>query len=122
MSIREAIDRSPIGRFQFAVIFVCLILNMVDGFDLLVMAFAASGVAAEFGLNGAQIGLLLSSSLAGMALGSAFLAPLADRIGRRPLTVACLVVSAVGMVLAAASTGSSSSASPASSPGSASAA
>lgn len=105
MSIRETIDRSPIGRFQVTVILVCLILNMVDGFDLLVMAFAASGVAAEFGLNGAQTGLLLSSSLAGMAVGSAFLAPLADRIGRRPLTVLCLVVSTVGMVLAALSTG-----------------
>ena len=105
MSIRETIDRSPIGRFQITVILVCLTLNMVDGFDLLVMAFAASGVAQEFGLSGAQIGLLLSSSLAGMALGSAFLAPLADRIGRRPLTVACLAVSTAGMVLAAVSTG-----------------
>ncbi|MGX6607313.1 MFS transporter [Micromonosporaceae bacterium Da 78-11] len=105
MSIRETIDRSPISRFQAVVVLVCLVLNMIDGFDLLVMAFAASGVAASFGLSGAQTGLLLSSSLAGMALGSAVLAPLADRIGRRRLTVACLMVSTVGMILAAASTG-----------------
>jgi MFS family permease len=85
------------------VVVVCLLLMMVEGFDLLVMAFAASGVAREFGLNGAQVGLLLSSSLAGMALGSACLAPLADRIGRRPLTVACLALSTVGMSLAAVS-------------------
>lgn len=105
MSVRDVIDRSPMSRFQMTVVGVCLLLNMVDGFDLLVMAFAASGVAQDFGLNGAQVGLLLSSSLAGMALGSAFLAPLADRVGRRPLTVACLALSTVGMVLAAMSTG-----------------
>ena len=105
MSVRDVIDRSPMSALQARVVGVCVLLNMVDGFDLLVMAFAASGVARDFGLNGAQVGLLLSSSLAGMALGSALLAPLADRIGRRPLTVACLVLSTVGMFLAAVSTG-----------------
>ncbi|GAA2851157.1 MFS transporter [Pseudonocardia halophobica] len=104
MSVREAVDGSSIGRFQIRVILLCLVLNMVDGFDILVMAFAASGVAREWALSGSQVGLLLSSGLAGMALGSAFVAPLADRIGRRPLTVACLAVSTAGMVLAATST------------------
>lgn len=101
MSIRDVIDRAAVGRFQIVLIVVCAVLNMVDGFDILVMSFAASGVAAEWGLNGAQVGLLLSASLAGMALGSALLAPLADRVGRRPLSIGCLAVSTVGMGLAA---------------------
>lgn len=105
MSIREAIDAAPVSRFQARVIAICVVLNLVDGFDILVMAFAASGVATEWGLTASQIGLLLSSGLAGMALGSAFLAPIADRVGRRPLTLACLLVSTVGMALAAASPG-----------------
>jgi benzoate transport len=104
MSIRDVIDRAPLGRFQILIIAVCAVLNMVDGFDILVMSFAASGAAAEWGLNGAQIGLLLSAGLAGMALGSALLAPLADRIGRRPLSIGCLVVSTAGMTLAAIAT------------------
>ena len=81
MSIRDVIDRAPVGRFQIVLVVVCAVLNMVDGFDILVMSFAASGVAAEWRLNGAQVGLLLSASSAGMAFGSALLAPLADRIG-----------------------------------------
>jgi benzoate transport len=105
MSIREAIDSSPISRFQVGVIGICLVLNLIDGFDVLVIAFAASGVAKEFTLNGSQIGLLLSSGAVGMALGSAFIAPLADRIGRRPLSLVCLVTSTLGMTLAATSTG-----------------
>ncbi|GAA3542993.1 hypothetical protein GCM10022222_28360 [Amycolatopsis ultiminotia] len=71
---------------------------MVDGFDILVLSFAASGVAGQWTLTGSETGLPLSSGPAGMAVGSASVAPLADRIGRRPLTVACLELSTVGMV------------------------
>lgn len=105
MSLRELIDRSPMSRFQILVVALCLVMNVVEGFDILVMAFAASGVAQEWHLSGSQIGLLLSSGLIGMAVGSAGLAPLADRIGRRPLTLIGLGVAASGMLLSAATTG-----------------
>ncbi|GHF19140.1 MFS transporter [Amycolatopsis deserti] len=104
MSVRDSIDRSGMSRFQIRVIVICLVINLVDGFDVLVMSFAAPGVAHEWGLTDSRIGVLLSSGLVGMALGSAVLAPLADRIGRRPLTLICLVLCTAGMALAALST------------------
>ena len=67
------------------------------------MAFTAASVSAEWALNGAQIGLLLSAGLFGMAAGSLFIAPWADRIGRRPLILLCLVISGTGMLLSAMS-------------------
>jgi MFS family permease len=82
------------GRFQCLAIGICIILNMIDGFDVLVMAFTAASVSAEWGLNGAQ-GLLLSAGLFGMAAGSLFIAPWADRFGRRPLILLCLALSAL---------------------------
>ncbi|GAA3793260.1 MULTISPECIES: MFS transporter [Amycolatopsis] len=105
MSVRDSIDRSGMSRFQIRVIAICLVINLVDGFDVLVMSFAAPGVAGEWGLTDSRVGVLLSSGLVGMALGSAVLAPLADRIGRRPLTLICLTVCTAGMALAALSTG-----------------
>lgn len=105
MNVRDVIDRSPMTRFQVMVVVLCLVMNVVEGFDILVMAFAASGVAAEWQLTASQVGLLLSSGLIGMALGSALVAPLADRIGRRPLTLACLAVATAGMALSALATG-----------------
>lgn len=101
MNLREVIDRAPMTKYQIMVVALCLIMNIVEGFDILVMAFAASGVAREWDLNGSQIGLLLSSGLIGMAVGAAGLAPLADRIGRRPLTLTGLTVAAAGMLLSA---------------------
>jgi MFS family permease len=43
--------------------------------------------------------------LIGMALGSIFLGSLADKIGRRPTVLGCLVVMATGMFMATTSTG-----------------
>ena len=85
------INQNQMSRYQWFVITICLCLNIIDGFDVMVMAFTAPSVAAEWSLSGAQIGLLLSSGLFGMAAGSIFLAPLADRIGRRLLILICLL-------------------------------
>jgi benzoate transport len=99
MAVRELVDRSPMSRFQIAVVLLCTALCVVEGFDILVMSFAASGVAKDWGLTGAAVGILLSACPLGMAVGSAFVAPLADRIGRRPLTLACLGVTTLAMAL-----------------------
>ncbi|GAF46443.1 MFS transporter [Rhodococcus wratislaviensis] len=103
MSIRESIDGRPMSRYQVMVVGLCLAIVLSEGYDLLLMAFAAPEIAGEWGLSGSQIGILLSSALIGMALGSALLAPLADRIGRRPLTLACLLLVAISMGLASIS-------------------
>ncbi|WP_043196047.1 MFS transporter [Pseudomonas putida] len=101
--LKQRLDNDPMGRFQYLAIGICIVLNMIDGFDVLVMAFTASSVSAEWNLNGAQVGLLLSAGLFGMAAGSLFIAPWADRFGRRPLILLCLAVSGVGMLLSAMS-------------------
>ena len=88
--------------FQVFAVALCTLLNMLDGFDVLVMAFTASEVAREWSLSGAQLGVLLSAGLFGMAGGSLFLAPLADRFGRRMLIVCCLTLITIGMLLSAA--------------------
>jgi benzoate transport len=97
--IRKTLDQGAMSSFQWVAVAICVMLIMLDGFDVLVMAFTASSVAAEWKLNGAQLGLLFSAGLFGMAAGSLFVAPLADRMGRQPVIVLCLVVIAVGMLL-----------------------
>ncbi|MDN8613590.1 MFS transporter [Variovorax ginsengisoli] len=87
--------------FQWLAVGICVMLVMLDGFDVLVMAFTASSVAAEWQLNGAQLGFLFSAGLVGMAIGSLFLAPLADRWGRQAIILVCLVIITVGMALSA---------------------
>lgn len=98
---RAAINTGPMSSFQKMVLTVCIALNMLDGFDVLVVAFAAPHLAADWQLSGQQLGTLLSSGLLGMAAGGFFIAPFADRIGRRPLVLICLFTVAIGMLTSA---------------------
>ncbi|WP_460960163.1 MFS transporter [Parasphingorhabdus pacifica] len=91
------------SRFQWSAVGVCVLLNVLDGFDVLVMAFTANAVADEWGLTGTQLGILLSAGLVGMVVGSMLVAPWADRAGRRPIILGSLVVASVGMLLSSVS-------------------
>ncbi|HWL86064.1 MAG TPA: MFS transporter [Polyangiaceae bacterium] len=99
--IRDTIRHGPMSRFQLAAVAICSFLNMIDGFDVLVMAFGSSSVAAEWRLSGRQLGVLLSAGLFGMTAGSLFLAPWADRFGRRAMVLVGLTTCSVGMLLSA---------------------
>lgn len=101
LSLRRDLDHGPMSRFQWSAIAICITLIMLDGFDVLVMAFTAASVSAEWKLTGAQLGVLFSAGLFGMAAGSLFLAPLADRFGRQPIILLCLVIITLGMALSA---------------------
>ena len=87
--------------FQVLAVSVCLAINMLDGYDVMVMSFAAPFVAEEWSLSDTVTGLLLSSGLVGMALGSLFLAPLADVYGRRRMTLWSLAAVTAGMLASA---------------------
>lgn len=99
--LRAHLDEQPMTRFQWSVVGICMVLNMIDGFDVLVMAFTASAVSSHWKLSGSELGFLLSAGLFGMAAGSLLLAPWADQLGRRPLILACLAISGVGMLASA---------------------
>ena len=98
-TIGDMMNEKPMTGFQWRVIALCFLINMLDGFDVLVMAFTAVSVSAHWSLSGTQLGYLLSAGFVGMAAGSLFIAPWADRFGRRPLILAGVSVAGTGMVL-----------------------
>jgi benzoate transport len=90
---------------QWTIVGLCTLLNALDGFDVLAMAFTSARVSKDFGLNGSELGVLLSAGLVGMALGSLLIGPIADKFGRRPMLLVSVGLSAVGMLLSATATG-----------------
>jgi benzoate transport len=85
---------------QIVVVALCIALNALDGFDVLTISFAAPGIAAEWGVDRATLGVVLSMELLGMAAGSVLIGNIADRIGRRPTILSCLIVMTLGMAAA----------------------
>ncbi|MDC8831877.1 MFS transporter [Alteromonas gilva] len=91
------IDQSEMKGFQLFVILMCILLNALDGFDVLAISFASPGIASEWNVNRGALGIVLSMELVGMAIGSITLGNLADRFGRRPTILTCLVLMTIGM-------------------------
>lgn len=102
---RDIISTSPMSRLQVAVIGITIALNGLDGFDVASISFASPGIATEWGIDRAALGIVLSMELIGMAFGSVILGGVADRIGRRPTMLGCLALMAVGMFMATTVTG-----------------
>lgn len=58
-------------------------MNMLDGMDVLIISYAAPTIAKAWSISPANLGIVFSSGLVGMTVGAIFLAPFADRIGRK---------------------------------------
>ncbi len=94
------INDAPMNWRQWAVIVMMVLLNALDGFDVLSSAFAAPGISAEWGIERAALGVVLSAELVGMGVGSVLLGGMADKFGRKLTMIGCLVLMAGGMWMA----------------------
>jgi len=90
---------------QAVAVALCVVLTALDGFDVLAISFASPGIAQEWGIDRASLGIVLSMEIIGMALGSLALGNVADRFGRRPTVLGCLLVMTAGMFLATTARG-----------------
>jgi len=84
---------------QIIVIAITVGLTALDGFDVLSISFASPGIAKEWGIDRAALGIVLSMELIGMALGSVVIGGIADKIGRRPTMLGCLTLMTAGMFM-----------------------
>jgi MFS transporter, AAHS family, vanillate permease len=98
---RAILRDGPMTFFQVMVVVICTVLNMIDGFDVLAASFTAPLIAKEWGVGPEALGALLSAGLAGMALGSLALSPLADLFGRRTVVLLSTAIISVGMLASA---------------------
>jgi benzoate transport len=101
---RDLLATAPMSTLQIIVVGLTIVLNALDGFDILSISFASPGIATEWGINRAELGFVLSMELIGMAIGSVILGSVADSIGRKPTVLGCLVVMAGGMLGATTAT------------------
>lgn len=100
-AVTDFFGNRPMAPYQVLVVLMCFVLNMNDGIDVLVVSYTAPEIMAEWALPRSLLGYIFSSGLAGMTLGCLFVAPLADRIGRRGLFIGALGLETAAMLLSA---------------------
>ena len=55
----RVIDENPMSVRQWIVVTIMILLNALDGFDVLSSAFAAPGISAEWGIPRSELGIVL---------------------------------------------------------------
>lgn len=78
----------PSNALRWKVVLLCALICLLDGYDMVVAPISVPVLAEAWGLEAAAFTAMLTATVLGMALGAAFLAPLGDRFGRRPVIIA----------------------------------
>ncbi len=99
--LTDAIDQGRLSFAQVLIVGICILLNVLDGFDITTMAVSKKAIAGDLGLSASQLGYLDGIALAGMCLGAMFLGAMSDLIGRRRMILISISVISIAMFLTA---------------------
>lgn len=103
VNVSDIIDSRAVGGFQLRAFLLCALVLVVDGFDVQAITYVVPTITREWGLNRGELWPALTGGLVGVMLGAMFLAPLADRFGRRRVIVySCVAFGALTLLTLAA--------------------
>ncbi len=97
IEVDSFLDGLKFGRFHLAVLVLCTLLAAIDGYELYVVGWVLPDLAKDFGVPRTAITSAMVAQQVGMLLGAFIVPPLADRIGRPRMLLACYA----GMMLSA---------------------
>ena len=89
------------SKLQYTTIFVCFLMNILDGMDVLVISYCAPAIAKSWSVGPEALGAVFSAGLGGMTIGALFLAPFADSIGRKKMILISALLLGASMMLTA---------------------
>lgn len=92
MNLVNRLENVPVGKFHYQLLLITGLGWMFDAMDTGIIAFVLPTLAQVWGLTMAQMGLIGSMGLVGMAVGAVFAGELADRFGRKHMFMATLVL------------------------------
>jgi AAHS family 4-hydroxybenzoate transporter-like MFS transporter len=92
LDVQAFIDRHPFSPYQWLVFATCFVIVLLDGFDTAAIGFIAPSLLKEWGVGKPALAPVLSAALFGLAAGALVAGPLADRLGRRIVLLAAVLV------------------------------
>jgi AAHS family 4-hydroxybenzoate transporter-like MFS transporter len=88
----DTLQQNRLGSFEIGVIGACAAAIFFDGFDAQAIGYVGPSLIKSFRIAPSALGPVFSAGLVGIMLGALFIAPLADRLGRRPVILASIVL------------------------------
>jgi benzoate transport len=96
---KALIDKNPMTGLQYSTIFICFLMNLLDGMDVSVISYTAPAIAKAWDISPQALGTVFSAGLFGMTVGALFLAPFADKIGRKSIILISGIIMGVCIYL-----------------------
>lgn len=101
LSFSQGIDSRPVGSFQILIVVLCGLMTALDGFNAQAIGYVAPSISRDWHLRPGDLGPAISLGLVALMAGALFIAPLADRIGRRLILICSALLFGVGTLATA---------------------
>lgn len=92
INVSTWMDDHRLSPFQIGVVTLCGCIALVDGFDLQIVSFVTPVLAKQWKVPSAAFGSVYTLGLIGTMLGGLIAGPIADKVGRKAVTIASLLV------------------------------
>lgn len=86
------LDGRPISNLQIRTFILCALVAMLDGNDTQVIGIGAPSIARTLHVAPSAMGWVISGSWVGAAIGAILLGGIADRVGRKPVIIAAVLL------------------------------
>ncbi|MGX1915370.1 MFS transporter [Streptomyces phaeochromogenes] len=96
LSPQEFIDQRPMGRRQRLIVKVGLLAMVAEGLDTSIAAFVYPRIKDDWGVDGGAVTVTVTLSVLAMIVGGVAAGPLADRYGRKVVTLAGIATFGLG--------------------------
>ena len=95
IDVHKLADEAKFNRFHAVVLLWCVLIIIIDGYDIAVAGVALPSIMKDMGVDASTAGFMAGSALFGMMFGAIFLGALADKIGRRWTISICVALFSV---------------------------
>lgn len=94
-ALDETLDRIGFTTRQKAIVALCALIAMAEGFDTLAIGYLIPSMAKEWAISPGQFGVAVTAGSIGMIVGLVALGQVADRLGRRIVIIVCTLTFAL---------------------------
>ncbi|WP_118181206.1 MFS transporter [Paraburkholderia phosphatilytica] len=101
VNVQTFINEQRFGAFQWLIFGMCFVIVLLDGFDTASIGFIAPSLLGEWHIGKPALAPVLSAALFGLACGALVSGPLSDRLGRRKLLIASVLLFGVACLASA---------------------